>query len=453
MKSLRLRLLWSLMPPLLTVGVVGASGAYVFMEDRLTAAYDLNLGDIARALVPQLRLQNGQVHLELDKLADEVLRSDSTDKIFYVVRDSRGAMVAGDAELEVPPRFGGEVPYYWNTTRTGEPIRAVALKVSVGGEPATVIAAETMHKRERAARDALLSALGPTILLSVAVAIAVLFAVRRGLAPLDQVRDEIQERSHVHLRPFDESNVVEELRPLVRELNRMFERLEAAQATQARFIANAAHQLRTPIAGLVTQLNLARTDRAEGATHVASAFEAATRLARLAHQILSLAAADPTSNPVGRDEPCDLAAIARDHADEWLRATTARGVELEFDLAPATLQGDAVLVGELASNLIDNAARYGARNVKISTRTKGVDSVLEVIDDGPGIPFDQRSRIFERFHRLDNQSTEGSGLGLAIVSEIAQRHGAKVTVSEGLGGAGTGVTVSFPSRESSPRPT
>lgn len=445
MRSLRLRLLWSLLPPLLIVGAAAAGGAYTFMEQRLTAAYDLDLGDIARALVPQLRMRDGSITLELNELADAVLRSDSTDRIFYAVRDSRRALVAGDAELEMPPRFAGEVPYYWDATRRGEAIRAVALEAYIGGAPATVIAAETTHKRERAARDAFYSALGPAILLTVAVVFAVLFAVRRGLAPLDRVRDEIQERSPVHLRPFDERDLVDEVRPLVRELNRMFERLEAAQATQARFIANAAHQLRTPIAGLVTQLNLARTDRTGGEAHVASAFEAATRLARLAHQILSLAAADPISNPTAREGACDLASIAKERANEWLRAATARGVELEFDLEDAQLRGYAVLLGELASNLIDNAIRYGARHVKVVTRADARASILEVIDDGPGIPPDQRSRIFERFHRLDNESTEGSGLGLAIVHEIAQRHGATIAVGEGPAGAGTCVHVAFPS--------
>jgi two-component system sensor histidine kinase TctE len=307
-----------------------------------------------------------------------------------------------------------------------------------------VIAAETTNKRERAQRDALLSALGPVMLLSIAAMAGVLFAVQRGLRPLDRVRDEIQERSHVDLRPFDEQRVVEELRPLVRELNRMFARLQDAQATQARFIANAAHQLRTPIAGLVTQLNLARSGDAGSRAHVASAFEAATRLARLAQQILSLAAADPISNPAGRNEPCDLAAVARDHADQWLREVMARGVEIEFDLQPSPVRGDAVLIGELASNLVDNAARYGARNVRVATRAEASASILDVCDDGPGIPLGQRTRIFERFHRLDNESTEGSGLGLAIVSEIAQRHGAAIELGEGIGGAGVCVRVSFP---------
>jgi two-component system sensor histidine kinase TctE len=280
-------------------------------------------------------------------------------------------------------------------------------------------------------------------LLSIAAIAAVMFGIRRGLGPVERLREELLERSHMDLRPVDERQVVDELRPLVQELNEMLSRLQGAQHTQAQFIANAAHQLRTPIAGLVTQLDLARSGDAQ-ARHLEHAREGAARLARLARQILSLAAADPISNPEERKDDCDLEAIVKDHANDWLRAATARQVELEFELAPAPIRGSALLVGELATNLVDNAIRYGAKTVRIATRREATRSIFEVSDDGPGIPVEERTRIFERFRRLDNQSTEGSGLGLAIVSEIAQRHRAAIEVTEGASGKGTRVAVSFP---------
>jgi two-component system sensor histidine kinase TctE len=123
---------------------------------------------------------------------------------------------------------------------------------------------------------------------------------------------------------------------------------------------------------------------------------------------------------------------------------TARGAEIGFDLASAPTRGDALLAGELAANLVDNAARYGAKNITVTTLIAEGRALLEVADDGRGIPIGERTRIFERFRRLDNESTEGSGLGLAIVSEIAQRHGARVDVSDGPGGKGTLVSVAFP---------
>jgi two-component system sensor histidine kinase TctE len=443
MESLRLRLLAWLLLPLLVVGATAATGAYVFMERRLTSAYDLDLGDIARALVPYVKVRDGRMTLELSEVADAILRADSTDHIYYVVRDGTGHVVAGDPNLRPPPKLPGESLLFWNDTLEGRPIRAVALEAATGGMPVSIVAAETTFKRQHASEDAMLSAIAPAALLSFAAIIAVVFGVRRGLGPLELLREELQSRSHVDLRPVEEGHVVDELKPLVRELNLMLARLQEAQSTQARFIANAAHQLRTPIAGLVTQLDLARREGGEREAHFAQASEGAARLARLAQQVLSLAAADPVSNPDARSEPCDLADIVKGHADAWVRTAAARHVDLEFDLAPAPIKGDPVLMGELAANLVDNATRYGAHYVLVSTRRSGNRSILEVIDDGPGIPVAERTRVFERFHRLEAR-TGGSGLGLAIVAEIAERHGATVEIDEAPSGKGMRIRVSFP---------
>jgi len=445
-RSLRQHLLLWLLPPLLIVGAVATAGAYAFLERRLTDAYDLDLGDIARTILPYVHLVNGRPTLVFDQQADAVLRADSTDVIYYAVIDARGEVVAGERALPHPDFNPGPDPRYWDTTYLDQRIRAVALGTTIEGQNIRIVAAETCRKRDRAARDALLSALLPAGLLIVASAISVLYAVRQGLGPVDELRRQLQARTYLDLRPVAEGGTVEELRPMVNELNEMLARLREAQGAQARFIANAAHQLRTPIAGLVTQIDLAKsiTDPAQRAQHLEHARESAARLARLAQQVLSLAKADPVSNPKMPEERCDLADIVSDQASMWLRGVAHRKVELEFDLAPAPIHGNAILVGELASNLVDNAARYGATTVKVVTRNGKERSFLEVIDDGPGIPVDERTRIFERFRRLDNESTEGSGLGLAIVSEIAQRHAAQVSVGEPSAGAGTRVTVSFP---------
>ena len=444
MESLRLRLLAWLLLPLLVVGATAAAGAYLFMERRLTSAYDLDLGDIARALVPYIKAHDGRIVLELTDVADAILRADSTDHIYYAVRDGEGNVVAGDRHLKAPPRLPGDDLLFWYDTLDGRPIRAVALETATGGMPVSVVAAETTSKRQHASEDAMLSAIAPAALLSLATIVAVVFGVRRGLGPLERLREELQSRSHVDLRPVEEGRVVDELKPLVRELNLMLARLREAQNTQARFIANAAHQLRTPIAAIVTQLELAGREGTDQAAHFRNAREGAARLARLAQQVLSLAAADPVSNPVVRSEPCDLAEIVKGQADAWVRAASSRGVDVEFDLAPAPIVGDPVLVGELTTNLVDNATRYGARYVLVGTRRAGARSILEVIDDGPGIPASERTRIFERFRRLDAQGTEGSGLGLAIVAEIAQRHEATVEVDDAPSGKGTRIRVSFP---------
>ena len=444
MKSLRLRLLAWLLPPLLVVAVVAAGGAYMFLERRLTAAYDHDLGDIARALVPYIRDDGGRVFIDFTPQAEAVLRADSIDQIYYAIIDSAGTVVAGDRAMPAADPAPAPLPRFWDDQRNGERVRSVVLDTSAAGKPVRIVAAETTRKRMRASRDAMLSAIIPAVLLLVAAVAGIVLGVGRGLRPLDAMRDALQTRSHVDLRALDESQVDDELRPLVDALNRLLARLEDAQQRQSRFVANAAHQLRTPIAGVITQLDLAKKATAERETHIAHARESAARLARLAQQILSLAAADPLSNPAAAEERSDLAEIVTSHASEWLRMARSMGAELEFDLASAPIVGNSVLVGELATNLVHNAARYGARTVGVATRAVRDRSTLEVRDDGPGIPREARERVFERFSRLDSQSTEGSGLGLAIVSEIAQRHRAAVDLGEGPGGVGTRVTVVFP---------
>src|SRR5438270_6833912 len=212
------------------------------------------------------------------------------------------------------------------------------------------------------------------------------------MAPLDELRDEVQSRSHGALHPMETERVPRELKPLVHELNDMLRRLAGSQERQARFIANAAHQLRTPVAGLVTQLELAASGDGDRATHLAHAREGAYRLARLAQQVLSLARADPVSNPHVANEPFDYADVVKHRAAGWVRAATARGVELEFDLAPAPSRGVPLLAGELAENLVDNATRYGAHWVRIRTGAEAGRSILEVQDDGPGIASPDRKR-------------------------------------------------------------
>jgi two-component system sensor histidine kinase TctE len=445
MKSLRATLLAWLLPPLLGVGIVAAAGAYVFMEQRLAQAYDLNLGDIARAIVPYLQVTNGRVALGLNELAVAILKADSSDQIFYSVLDADGRVLLGDERIRPPVLRRSEHAQFWDGMHDGSEIRGVTLSPTVNGVPLYVVAAETTHKRRRASRDALVSAIAPVVLLLIAApAFAIALAVRRGLAPLDQLRDELQSRSHASLHPMSTASLPPELVPLVQELNEMLRRLGEAQETQARFIANAAHQLRTPIAGVITQLELAARGNGDSATHLAHARDGAYRLARLAQQVLSLARADPVSNPHAAEERFDLADVVKGRAASWLRAATTRGVELEFDLESARSKGVPLLAGELAENLVDNATRYGAHWVRIRTCARDGRAILEVQDDGPGIPPSERQRIFERFHRLDNESTEGSGLGLAIVHEIAQRHGATIEVADGENRRGTRFTVSMP---------
>ena len=430
---------------MVVVLALAAAGSYQLLHEHQTAAFDEDLADITTATVVHVGLQEGVPALLTPTQSGTVLRSDAETRVYYALYNAEGRLLAGEPELRLAPASSNPGPHFWYGTVDGKTVRVTSRQVPVGTGPVTLVVAETMNKRERARLETLLSVIVPAILLCLAAALMVLFGVKRGLAPLERLREEIQARSYQDLSPISDADVAEELKPVLRELNNMLARLGEAQRTQVRFVANAAHQLRTPIAGLLAQLDLVRAGtEVERAAHLGQARSSAERLARLAQQLLSLASADPASNPEVEQRQCDLSDIVRDRADSWLRTTLQRGVEVEFDLDVAPIRGNPTLLGELATNLVDNASRYGARNVRIATRHWGRSSLLEVTDDGPGIPPEERGRIFERFYRLDNESTEGSGLGLAIVREIAQRHGASVELSERPGESGTRVGVMFP---------
>ncbi|HEX7466350.1 MAG TPA: sensor histidine kinase N-terminal domain-containing protein, partial [Usitatibacter sp.] len=220
------------------VGVAAGWGAYAFLDRRLTAAYDLDLSDIARAIVPHVRMKDGVLTLTLSPDAEAVLRADSTDQIGYAVLDDKGLVVAGDATLPRAPMLPQSYPQFWDDTHDGVGIRAVTIAGVNDGIPVQIVATETRRKREQASRDAALSAIVPTTLLSIAGVFAVLLGVGRGLGPVDDLRRQLQARSHLDLRPVEEVAVANELRPLVHELNEMLARVEGAQSLQARFIAD-----------------------------------------------------------------------------------------------------------------------------------------------------------------------------------------------------------------------
>ncbi|APV48523.1 hypothetical protein BWI17_01760 [Betaproteobacteria bacterium GR16-43] len=445
MRSLRRHLLAWLLPPMVVVLAVAAVGSYQLLKDRVTASFDEDLRDAAAPLASYIGKQGEGLAFQLRTETPTVLRSDKEDRIYFAIVGPEGQLIAGDPDLAVPGESPTQGLHVWDESLHGANVRGFARRDLIDGKAVTIALAETTHKRERARLEALGSVMVPAFLLSIAAAAMVIFGVRRGLEPLERMREEIQARSYQDLSPIEERDVAEELKPVLRELNGMLGRLAQAQGTQVRFVANAAHQLRTPITGLLAQLDLALDGSdTERNNHIAQARSAAQRLARLAQQLLSLAAADPASNPSTEKRECDLSDIVRERADSWLRTTLTRGVEVEFDLDAAPIHGNPMLVAELATNLVDNASRYGARNVRIATRHWGGASMLEVADDGPGIPESERGRIFERFYRLDNESTEGSGLGLAIVREIAQRHGASIELTERPGQSGTRVGVMFP---------
>jgi two-component system sensor histidine kinase TctE len=310
--------------------------------------------------------------------------------------------------------------------------------------------AERLTARDEFARQIILRMVLPQGILILLAGFAVWYGVGRGLAPLSTLRREIESRSHRDLSALSEEQAPQEVRPLIHAMNDLLARLGAAIAAQQRFIADAAHQLRTPIAGLKTQTELAlrQSDPAAVQDTLRKLQTATEQSARLVNQLLSLARAEPGAKHGHAAERLDLARLARETTTEWVPRALARSIDLGYDgeEGAAWIEGDPFLARDMLGNLLDNAIRYTQRGGQVTVRVAAsTDSVvLSVEDNGPGIPEQERERVFERFYRVLGTGTEGCGLGLAIVREIALSHGAQVALAAGSGGQGTLVRVSFP---------
>ena len=448
--SLRVNLLRLLIPPVAVILAVGSIAAYYLSIDPAADAYDQSLVNTAIALSERIHVQEGGPVFDLPSAAEAVVRTDKYDKVYYAVRDSQGQVIAGDQEIPLPPAGlqADEGVIAYDADYRGKRLRVVALLVPCGSGVCTVKVAETTIKRERLARDILIGSVLPQALLAVLTLALVWFGVTRGLVPLARLSDEIRERSPRDLRPINERGAPTEAKPLVTALNKLFGQVDEANRNQQRFLANAAHQLRTPLAGLQAHTELAMSQPVPDACRAELEYvhSATIRTARLANQLLALARAEPGGYRPAEFVRVELRQVVEECADEWVHRSLAKDVDLGFDLSSVDVPGDAFLLRELLVNLIGNAVEYTPAGGRVTVRI-GLDDgspCIEVEDDGPGIPAAERERVLERFYRLPGTSGTGSGLGLAIVREIALAHGARVEIGEGQGGRGCCVRLIFP---------
>jgi two-component system sensor histidine kinase TctE len=309
--------------------------------------------------------------------------------------------------------------------------------------------AETMVKRNGLAREILLSVVIPQVLLILIAGIVVWLGVVRGLSPLQRLQRAVAMRSHRDRSPLVLENVPGEVKPLLDSLNELLGRLDRVLTLQSRFVADAAHQLKTPMSAVSAQFELALRERdparmREAVKRVEPGLE---RLSRLISQLLSLARNEPEAVPAVTLAPVDLGALALEVATSWVPAARSRDIDLGFEGSsrPALVAGDAVRLRELFDNLLDNAVRYTAASGRVTVRVVAdPQPACSVSDDGPSIPPQERGRVFERFHRLLGSSRDGSGLGLAIAQEIARLHGAEIALNEDADGIGNTFIVTFP---------
>lgn len=414
-----------------------------------TAAYDWALMDAALALSRLIHVSKGQPGVTLLPAADLMVRADHFDRIYYSLHDTKGKFIAGDAELRPPPlRMFSSGELLYDSQLKGEQIRAAALLVTRQNMTFIVQVAETTVKRHVLVRQILTGVIFIEVLLVAAVIVLVWFGIGKGLEPLRRLRREIAARSPRDLRPVPEENAPVEVQPVVRELNALLGQLETALRSQQEFVANAAHQLRTPLAGLKMQVEygLRQTDPQEWRRALHSLGPATERAVRLANQLLMLARAEAGKRPLISMRQTDLRAIIGQVVEEWMPRAIAKGIDLGLELERAPLEADAMLIGELLSNLLENATGYAPRGSRVTVRSavRGDMAVLEVEDNGPGIPEQERAQVLGRFYRVDGTPGEGSGLGLAIAQEIAHLHGGGIEITAPPDGKGTVVSVRFP---------
>jgi len=446
--SLRFLLLRWLLPAMLVLLLAGAVTAYLVALRSATKAYDRALFDTALAIVEQLTIQDGKPVLPLTAQARDVLLVDKFDQVFFAVRGPDGELLDGEPGLPLPPtRLPKEVwsegRYYFDGLLNDRPVRVAALKAERGGKTFTVLAGETLVKRNALVREILLGMLLPELLL-IAVSLAVVwFGVRSGLEPLAKLREELAGRSQADLRPVT-TDVPDEIQPVVNEINELLNRLGYSLDAQRHFVSDAAHQLRTPIAALQAQVEatLAESDQAMH-RQLQGILAAAHRLSHLVEQMLMLARAQPS---LAKTQPLvALEEVAQAAAEDWLPVAIENGIDLGFDLAPSVVCGNALLLQEIFANLLDNALRHTPRGGSVTVRCGADENAawLVVEDSGSGIPETDREKVFERFYQSPGGRSRGSGLGLAIVREIARQHGGQATIDRSPELGGARVTVRF----------
>ena len=418
-------------------------------------AYDRALVEIARDVSLHLGSRNGTLTLELPDAARQLLFSDPADRIDFEIATADGRSVAGTTiappSRVTPTPFAPETLY--NGELNGAAVRIVQMAVAAAapnGRPAALIrVAETKNKRTELAREILASVVLPQVLLILIAGALVWVGVVRGLSPLEHVRQAVTSRSPRDWSPVVVAGVPGEVRPLLQSINELLASLDAALTMQSRFISDAAHQLKTPLAVLETQLALAL--REQDAAQMRQALEKVNaglaRLSRVINQILSLARNEPEAARKVTMVQVDLNALALDVSTNWVPEALKKHIDMGFEgcAMPVYVEGDAMRLRELCDNLIDNAIRYSRDGGRITVRVGAAPHpCLSVSDDSPSIPVHERERVFERFHRLLGNTADGSGLGLAIVKEIAHLHGARVSLHDDSDGIGHTFVVSFP---------
>ncbi|MCU0968380.1 MAG: sensor histidine kinase N-terminal domain-containing protein [Rubrivivax sp.] len=469
-----------MLAPLLLLWPMSVALTWLVAQGIANRPYDRDLSERLQVLAQQVAAEQAQVHGPpqvlrdaLGRVAATMLRADDEDRLFYQVLGERGEFIAGDPRLRVPDDARSSpvnVPQLRDDTVGDETVRVAYMwlpQTEVGADHGPLVQiAETLDKRSRLATEIIKGVILPQFVILPLAVVLVWFALGRGIRPLRDLQRRIRARESHDLSPIDERDVPEEVAPLVASINDLLQRLDDTIATQRRFLADAAHQLKTPLAGLRMQAELAEREidagRGDPQALKHSLHQIALSSQRAAHmvnQLLAMARAEDQAL-VMRKQRLDLAEIARETVRDFVPKSLERRIDLGYDGPEpgderCAMPGQPVFVRELVRNLVDNALQYtppgGSVTARVLPDPFGQVVVLQVEDTGPGIPAAERELVFRPFYRALGTQVDGSGLGLAIVREIAERHDAQVAVEDArhappgsAEGPGALFTVRFP---------
>ena len=441
---------WMLIPMVLlwflTMGI-----QYLLALSIAHARYDGELSVAVNRLLHQTSVSHGRVVVKLPAVVESVVRGDEESGLVYQVRAPGGEIVFGSKLLHAPlptPETDVQTVYFRDETIAGRQMRVAYMFARLPGQENSILVqvGESPEKRIALATAMIGGQLSIQFLLVPAALVLVWFGLAKGIVPLNELTMRVRGRKPQDLSPLDPLDAPEEVRAFIYSINDLMARLDQSLQGQQRFVADAAHQLRTPIAGLKTQAELAlrQRDRAGLELTMRQIATGADRASRLINQLLALARADSDAPP--SMERLELSALARETTQEWVSRAMEKNLDLGFEPAemPCEIQGNGLLLRELLNNVIDNAVRYtnkgGAITVRVLAREQ---ALLEIEDSGVGIEPAEQELVFERFYRVLGSGTEGTGLGLAIVKAIADAHRARVTLESNTSGRGTLVRIAF----------
>lgn len=443
-----------LLVPLLLVWPLSVVVIWLAAQNIANRPFDRELGasvqTLARrvAVVPGAGAATPGVRVNLTDASLAILSGDQAGSFYFQVLGVRGERVAGDHLLPVPdepPRADGEVRFR-DDELEGRAVRVAYLWLPLTAVdeavPPLVQVAETLDKRSQLATEIARGVMLSQFAILPLAVVLVWFALMRGLRPLDELQRRIRQRAAGDLSPIDERAAPEEVSPLVAAINDLLARLDRSIGVQKHFLADAAHQLKTPLAGLRMQAELAQRDADAGdARAVKRSLQqiarSSQRAAHMVNQLLSMARAEDAGE-ARRVQPFNLAALAVEAVHDFVPRALGKGLDLGYegpgagDADAPRIVGEAVLVREMIRNLVDNAVQYtpggGTVTVRLLPDPYGKVVVLQVEDNGPGIPEAERELVFQPFYRALGTEVDGSGLGLAIVREIVERQGGTVEI-------------------------